>query len=185
MRLVNLTVMITTSLAFATAEAGASDKSAVATSISNDYVVATVEVEANTTRVWKTLTDYDGATAVFSGLKKCELVGERDGSKLVRQVVKPSLMPLRFDYLLNIREEPENLLIKFESIKGSLQKCEGFWKITQLEEKSRSRVSYAVNIAGNTLIPSGVLRQCLKGYSATLMLQLKTYIERVRPVDHL
>ncbi len=141
-----------------------------------NYAVGTIQVDAPAEKVWHIVTDYDHADEIFSNLKKCELVGTEGDAKLVRQVIQPAGSPIRFDYVVALKEKSPRL-ITWSRVRGSLKECKGAWEFTPIKDNTSTSVSYKIYLDGGIWLPAWILHNQVKGYLPTMLKSLKTKAE--------
>lgn len=142
-----------------------------------DYIVSEIEILEKPGKILAILTDYGKAADFFENLEECKVVSGKGETKLIRQVVSPSLLPYSLSYLVkSVKKENR---IEFESIEGRIQKFKGFWKLEPAKNKNSTTVTYAVNIQATSYVPTFILRNSFRGHSPKMMRYLKKRIEEM------
>lgn len=141
-----------------------------------NYAVGAIEIDAPAEKIWQLVTDYDHADEIFSNLKKCEVVGTDGDTKLVRQFIQPAGSPIKFDYVVALKEKcPQS--ITWSRVRGSLKECKGAWEFAPLKNNTGTKVTYSIYLDGGMWLPAWILHNQVKGYLPTMLKSLKTKAE--------
>ncbi|HEY9757970.1 MAG TPA: SRPBCC family protein [Oculatellaceae cyanobacterium] len=141
------------------------------------YAVGSVVVNAKAEHIWQLLTDYSNAPEIFNNVQKCEVVQDNGQNKLVRQSIHPKGTPLKFEYVMSIKETAPRLM-EWHRKSGSFKDVAGSWKLEQDSETGMTKVTYSIFIDGGLLLPPWLLRGQSKNYLPDLLLSLKQASER-------
>jgi ribosome-associated toxin RatA of RatAB toxin-antitoxin module len=141
------------------------------------YAVGSVVVNARPERIWQLLTDYNNAPDIFNNLQKCEIVQDNGSNKLVKQLVHPKGTPLKFEYVMAIKETAP-VLMEWHRKSGSFKDVSGSWKLEPDGDSGMTKVTYSIFIDGGLLLPPWLLRGQSKSYLPDLLLSLKQASER-------
>ena len=125
-------------------------------------VIASVDIRADKMKVWKTLTDYDGLSAILPNLIHSKAIRTKSlpGRLKLRQIVVKEFMYLRFraEAVLDVLEKPYNE-IQFQLSNGTFDKFQGKFVLQSCRDGDDDRevegattLVYAVEIR----IPRGI-----------------------------
>jgi carbon monoxide dehydrogenase subunit G len=124
---------------------------------------AVIDIRAPREAVWKVLTDCDGSTKVFSGLKTCKVVKTEPGGKAdVREHVISwsSLLPNVRSVFRSQYDAPKS--ITFNRTEGDLKELKGEWRLETLPDGATTRLHYAAQIVVGIPVPSPLVRAALE-----------------------
>lgn len=136
------------------------------------FAVGSVMVNARAEKIWQILTDYKNAPDIFSNLQKCEVVEDKGQNKLVRQCVHPKGTPMKFDYIVEIKETAPTLM-EWHRLSGALKEVQGSWQLEPENQDGQTKVTYSIYIDGGMLLPAWLLRGQSKNYLPDLLKSLK------------
>ena len=118
-------------------------------------LAAQLTTTATFNSLWNVLTDYDRLNIFIPNLLSSKKYYRKEGNVHVRQVGSQDFLGLKFsaEVFLDLYEEKENGLIRFNLIKGDFRKFEGCWKI-------QSKIQSIANSGKNSLIYDLTVKGC-------------------------
>lgn len=146
---------------------------------SRSYQVSRIVVKARPEHVWQILTDFNGAPAVFSTLKKSHLVENKGAVKVVHQEVRPSGVLDTYSYDLEVKEvaAATHKMMEWKRLRGDFREVEGFWKLDAAEGGHATLVTYASYVNGGFFVPQILVKRQTRIDMPQAMLQLKKHAE--------
>jgi len=114
--------------------------------------------------LWSVLTDYDRLNLFIPNLLSSKKLFRNESNLHVRQVGSQDFLGLKFsaEVLLDLYEEKNNGLIKFNLIKGDFRKFEGYWKIESIANSDKNSLIYDLTVKGCQWMPIGMIEKRLK-----------------------
>ena len=114
--------------------------------------------------LWSVLTDYDRLNLFIPNLLSSKKIFSNKNNLHVRQVGSQDFLGLKFsaEVLLDLYEDKDNGLIKFNLIKGDFRKFEGYWKIQTIANSGKSSLIYDLTVKGCQWMPIGMIEKRLK-----------------------
>jgi ribosome-associated toxin RatA of RatAB toxin-antitoxin module len=140
------------------------------------FCVSHATVNARPEIVWRILTDYANAPRVFPQLKKCQIVEDRGGTKLLRHQVAPSGLPGTYEYVVEVKESAPKSL-EWHRVSGSFKEVDGFWKLEPLDGGRSTEVTYSAYVNGGLFIPPPLIRRQFRIDMPGIMASLKSQSE--------
>ena len=158
-------VLVASSLGFAPASEAASSAKPDSSNIvvseerigDQPYQVSRVLVKARPEQVWQVLTDYRGASNIFSTVKRCEVLVDKGPVKIIRFQIHPTGLLASFEYNLELHEQT-NKMIEWHRVSGDFKAVEGFWKLEPADCGRSTLVTYATYVNGGFLMPQAFVR---------------------------
>ena len=117
-------------------------------------LAAQLTTTASFDSLWKVLTDYDRLNLFIPNLLSSKKIFRNETNFHIRQVGSQDFLGLKFsaEVLLDLYEDKENGLIKFNLIKGDFRKFEGYWKIQSISNTDKNSLIYDLTVKGLSLI---------------------------------
>lgn len=126
--------------------------------------------------VWKILTDYNNADAIFNNLKDCGLVEDKGHKKVVRHEVQPTGLPGRFKYTLEITETPNHML-EWHRVRGDFREVDGYWKLEPADGGKHTLATYSAYINGGLFLPPPLVKRQIRVDMPIVLATLKKEAE--------
>ena len=107
-------------------------------------LAAQLTTTASFDSLWSVLTDYDRLNLFIPNLLSSKKIFRNETNLHVKQVGSQDFLGLKFsaEVLLDLYEEKENGLIKFNLIKGDFRKFEGSWKIQSIAHSGKNSLIF-------------------------------------------
>jgi len=127
-------------------------------------LAAQLTTTASFNSLWSVLTDYDRLNLFIPNLLSSKKIFSKKNNFHVRQVGSQDFLGLKFsaEVLLDLYEEKDNGLIKFNLIKGDFRKFEGYWKIQSIGNSGKNSLIYDLTVKGCQWMPIGMIEKRLK-----------------------
>ena len=127
-------------------------------------LAAQLTTTASFNSLWSVLTDYDRLNLFIPNLLSSKKIFRNKTNFHVRQVGSQDFLGLKFsaEVLLDLYEEKDNGLIKFNLIKGDFRKFEGYWKIQSIANSGKNSLIYDLTVKGCHWMPIGMIEKRLK-----------------------
>ena len=127
-------------------------------------LAAQLTTTASFDSLWSVLTDYDRLNLFIPNLLSSKKIFRNETNLHVRQVGSQDFLGLKFsaEVLLDLYEEKDNGLIKFNLIKGDFRKFEGYWKIQSIANSGQNSLIYDLTVKGCQWMPIGMIEKRLK-----------------------
>ena len=127
-------------------------------------LAAQLTTTASFNSLWSVLTDYDRLNLFIPNLLSSKKIYRSETNIHVRQVGSQDFLGLKFsaEVLLDLYEEKDNGLIKFNLIKGDFRKFEGYWKIQTVANSGKNSLIYDLTVKGCQWMPIGMIEKRLK-----------------------
>ena len=127
-------------------------------------LAAQLTTTASFNSLWSVLTDYDRLNLFIPNLLSSKKIFRNETNLHVRQVGSQDFLGLKFsaEVLLDLHEEKDNGLIKFNLIRGDFRKFEGYWKIQSIGNSGKNSLFYDLTVKGCQWMPIGMIEKRLK-----------------------
>ena len=127
-------------------------------------LAAQLTTTASFSSLWSVLTDYDRLNLFIPNLLSSKKISRNESNLQVRQVGSQDFLGLKFsaEVLLDLYEEKDNGLIKFNLIKGDFRKFEGYWKIQSIANSDKNSLIYDLTVKGCQWMPIAMIEKRLK-----------------------
>ena len=127
-------------------------------------LAAQLTTTASFNSLWSVLTDYDRLNLFIPNLLSSKKLFRKESNLHVKQVGSQDFLGLKFsaEVLLDLYEEKNNGLIKFNLIKGDFRKFEGYWKIQSIGNSDKNSLIYDLTVKGCQWMPIGMIEKRLK-----------------------
>ena len=127
-------------------------------------LAAQLTTSAYSSSLWSVLTDYDRLNLFIPNLLSSKKLFRKESNLHVKQVGSQDFLGLKFsaEVLLDLYEEKNNGLIKFNLIKGDFRKFEGYWKIQSIGNSDKNSLIYDLTVKGCQWMPIGMIEKRLK-----------------------
>ena len=127
-------------------------------------LAAQLTTTASFNSLWSVLTDYDHLNLFIPNLLSSKKLFRKESNLHVKQVGSQDFLGLKFsaEVLLDLYEEKNIGLIKFNLIKGDFRKFEGYWKIQSIGNSDKNSLIYDLTVKGCQWMPVGMIEKRLK-----------------------
>jgi len=114
--------------------------------------------------LWNVLTDYDRLNLYIPNLLSSKKVYQKDNNVHLKQVGAQDFLGVKFsaEVTIDLFEDKELGLLKFNLIKGDFRKFEGSWKIQNIKDTSKNSLIYDLTVQGCNRMPIGMIEKRLK-----------------------
>ena len=114
--------------------------------------------------LWDVLTDYDRLNLYIPNLLSSKKIYQKNNNVHLKQVGAQDFLGVKFsaEVIIDLFEEKELGLIKFNLIKGDFRKFEGSWKIQNIKNSSKNSLIYELTVQGCQWMPIGMIEKRLK-----------------------
>jgi len=136
-------------------------------------VTGLILIDATPDQIWTVLIDCPRATEFVPGLKSCEVLDRAtDGTWEIRRHVNDSrFLPKMVSEFRNEFEYPRK--IRFNRTGGDLSVNQGEWRLTPIENSTKTLVSYNCTLAADTMIPDSMVRKSIKNKTPKVLRALE------------
>ena len=127
-------------------------------------LAAQLTTTASFNSLWNVLTDYDRLNLYIPNLLSSKKIFQKNNNVHLRQVGAQDFLGMKFsaEVTINLYEEKELGLLKFNLIKGDFRKFEGSWKIQKIKDTSKNSLIYELTVQGCQWMPIGMIEKRLK-----------------------
>ena len=127
-------------------------------------LAAQLTTTASFNSLWSVLTDYERLSLFIPNLLLSKELFRKETNIHVKQIGSQDFLGFRFsaEVLLDLHEEKDNGLIKFNLIKGDFRKFEGYWKIQPTANPGKNSLIYDLTVKGCQWMPIGMIEKRLK-----------------------
>lgn len=141
------------------------------------YQISKVIIKARPEQVWNILTDYTQAPSIFSTLKKCHIVADKGGTKIVHHVLRPTGLMNTFEYDIEVKEQPHKM-VEWHRVSGDFKAVDGFWRLDPVECGRATLVTYASYVNGGLFMPQALIKRQARIDVPQVMASLRDHAER-------
>ena len=109
--------------------------------------------------LWSVLTDYDRLNLYIPNLLSSKKIFQKENNVHLKQVGAQDFLGMKFsaEVTINLFEEKDLGLLKFNLIKGDFRKFEGSWKIQSIRNTSKNSLIYDLTVQGCQWMPIGMI----------------------------
>ena len=127
-------------------------------------LAAQLTTSASFDSLWNVLTDYDRLNLYIPNLLSSKKIYQKNNNVHLRQVGAQDFLGMKFsaEVTIDLFEEKEMGLLKFNLIKGDFRKFEGSWKIQNIKNTSKNSLIYDLTVQGCQWMPIGMIEKRLK-----------------------
>ena len=127
-------------------------------------LAAQLTTSASFDSLWNVLTDYDRLNLYIPNLLSSKKIYQNNNIVHLKQVGAQDFLGMKFsaEVTINLLEERELGLLKFDLIKGDFRKFEGSWKIQNIKDTSKNSLIYDLTVQGCQWMPIGMIEKRLK-----------------------
>ena len=114
--------------------------------------------------LWSALTDYDHLNIYIPNLLSSKKIFQKNNNVHLKQVGAQDFLGMKFsaEVTIDLYEEKELGLLRFNLIKGDFRKFEGSWKIKTIKNTSKNSLIYDLTVQGFQWMPIGMIEKRLK-----------------------
>ena len=127
-------------------------------------LAAQLTTSASLDSLWNVLTDYDRLNLYIPNLLSSKKIYQNKNNVHLKQVGAQNFLGMKFsaEVTINLFEEKELGLLKFNLIKGDFRRFEGSWKIQNIKNTSKNSLIYDLTVQGCQWMPIGMIEKRLK-----------------------
>ena len=127
-------------------------------------LAAQLTTSASFDSLWNVLTDYDRLNLYIPNLLSSKKIYQKDNNVHLKQVGAQDFLGIKFsaEVTIDLFENKELGLLKFNLIKGDFRKFEGSWKIKNIKDTSKNSLIYDLTVQGYQWMPIGMIEMRLK-----------------------
>ena len=127
-------------------------------------LAAQLTTSASFDSLWNVLTDYDRLNLFIPNLLSSKKIYQNNNNVHLKQVGAQDFLGIKFsaEVTIDLFEEKELGLLKFNLIKGDFRKFEGSWKIQNIKNTSKNSLIYDLTVQGCQWMPIGMIEKRLK-----------------------
>ena len=127
-------------------------------------LAAQLTTSASFDSLWNVLTDYDRLNLFIPNLLSSKKIYQKDNNVHLKQVGAQDFLGMKFsaEVIIDLFEDKELGLLKFNLIKGDFRKFEGSWKIQNIKNTSKNSLIYDLTVQGCQWMPIGMIEKRLK-----------------------
>tara|TARA_Y100001978_G_C23484655_1_gene333322 strand:+ start:106 stop:639 length:534 start_codon:yes stop_codon:yes gene_type:complete len=127
-------------------------------------LAAQLTTSATFNSLWSVLTDYDRLNLFIPNLLSSKKLFEKENNYHIRQVGSQDFLGIKFsaEVILDLYEEKDNGLIKFNLMKGDFRRFEGSWEIKSVKNTDKNSLIYDLTVKGCQWMPIGMIEKRLK-----------------------
>ena len=127
-------------------------------------LAAQLTTSASLESLWNVLTDYDRLNLYIPNLLSSKKIYQKNNNVQLKQVGAQDFLGMKFsaEVTIDLIEDKELGLLKFNLIKGDFRKFEGSWKIQNIKNTSKNSLIYDLTVQGCQWMPIGMIEKRLK-----------------------
>ena len=127
-------------------------------------LAAQLTTSASFDSLWNVLTDYDRLNLYIPNLLLSKKIYQKNNNVHLKQVGAQDFLGIKFsaEVTIDLFEDKELGLLKFNLIKGDFRKFEGSWKIQKIKNTSKNSLIYDLTVQGCQWMPIGMIEKRLK-----------------------
>jgi len=127
-------------------------------------LAAQLTTSATFDSLWNVLTDYDRLNLYIPNLLSSRKIYKKNNNVHLKQVGAQDFLGMKFsaEVTIDLFEDKELGLLKFNLIKGDFRKFEGSWRIQNIKNTSKNSLIYDLTVQGCQWMPIGMIEKRLK-----------------------
>ena len=127
-------------------------------------LAAQLTTSASFESLWNVLTDYDRLNLYIPNLLSSKKIFQNENNVHLKQVGAQDFLGMKFsaEVTIDLIENKELGLLKFNLIKGDFRKFEGSWKIQKIRDTQKNSLIYDLTVQGCQWMPIGMIENRLK-----------------------
>ena len=127
-------------------------------------LAAQLTTSASFDSLWNVLTDYDRLNLYIPNLLSSKKIYQNNNNVHLKQVGAQDFLGMKFsaEVTIDLFEDKELGLLKFNLIKGDFRKFEGSWKIQNIKATTKNSLIYDLTVQGCQWMPISMIEKRLK-----------------------
>ena len=127
-------------------------------------LAAQLTTSASLDSLWNVLTDYDRLNLYIPNLLSSKKIYQKGNNVHLKQVGAQDFLGMKFsaEVTIDLFEDKELGLLKFNLIKGDFRKFEGSWRIQNIKDTSKNSLIYDLTVQGCQWMPIRMIEKRLK-----------------------
>jgi len=127
-------------------------------------LAAQLTTSASFESLWSVLTDYDRLNLYIPNLLSSKKIYQKNNNVHLKQVGAQDFLGMKFsaEVTIDLFEDKELGLLKFNLIRGDFRKFEGSWKIQNIKDTSKNSLIYELTVQGCQWMPIRMIEKRLK-----------------------
>ena len=127
-------------------------------------LAAQLTTSASLDSLWNVLTDYDRLNLYIPNLLSSKKIYQNKNNVHLKQVGAQDFLGMKFsaEVTIDLFEDKDLGLLKFNLIKGDFRKFEGSWKIQNIKNSSKNSLIYDLTVQGCQWMPIAMIEKRLK-----------------------
>ncbi len=127
-------------------------------------LAAQLTTSASFDSLWGVLTDYDRLNLYIPNLLSSKKIFQKGNNVHLKQVGAQDFLGMKFsaEVTIDLFEDKDLGILKFNLIKGDFRKFEGSWKIQKIKNTSKNSLIYDLTVQGCKWMPIGMIEKRLK-----------------------
>ena len=127
-------------------------------------LAAQLTTSASFDSLWNVLTDYDRLNLYIPNLLSSKKIYQNNNNVHLKQVGAQDFLGMKFsaEVTIDLLEDKDHGILKFNLIKGDFRKFEGSWKIQTIKDTSKNSLIYDLTVQGCQWMPIGMIEKRLK-----------------------
>ena len=127
-------------------------------------LAAQLTTSASLDSLWNVLTDYDRLNQYIPNLLSSKKIFQKNNNFHLKQVGAQDFLGMKFsaEVTIDLFEEKELGIIKFNLIKGDFRRFEGSWRIKKIGDSTKNSLIYELTVQGCQWMPIGMIEKRLK-----------------------
>ena len=127
-------------------------------------LAAQLTTSASFDSLWNVLTDYDRLNLYIPNLLSSKKIYQNNNNVHLKQVGAQDFLGMKFsaEVTIDLFEDKELGLLKFNLIKGDFRRFEGSWKIQKIKNTQKNSLIYDLTVQGCQWMPIGMIEKRLK-----------------------
>ena len=127
-------------------------------------LAAQLTTSASFDSLWSVLTDYDRLNLYIPNLLSSKKIFQVGNNVHLKQVGAQDFLGMKFsaEVTIDLFEDKDLGLLKFNLIKGDFRKFEGSWKIQNIKNTSKNSLIYDLTVQGCQWMPIRMIEKRLK-----------------------
>ena len=127
-------------------------------------LAAQLTTSASFESLWNVLTDYDRLNIYIPNLLSSKKIYQNNNNVHLKQVGAQDFLGMKFsaEVTIDLLEDKDHGILKFNLIKGDFRKFEGSWKIQNIKNTSKNSLIYDLTVQGCQWMPIGMIEKRLK-----------------------
>ena len=127
-------------------------------------LAAQLTTSASFDSLWNVLTDYDRLNLYIPNLLSSKKIYQKNNNVHLKQVGAQDFLGMKFsaEVTIDLIEEKELGILRFNLIKGDFRKFQGSWKIQNIKNTQKNSLIYDLTVQGCQWMPIGMIEKRLK-----------------------